>query len=219
MLPYILSPYDCVLPVDKNGLTTGTALDIQAGKTNPLSEKFFIQGPNTYTFICPDGGATTDRKDPNARVELHDTRTFTIKDHAVDSPYNVTVTQLANKARTVIGQIHDAKESKLKVVWTQDATGSSLDARIKLADGTGDTTFNLLKGLKIGDTLKGLKMEYLPAGFNGNVKEKIVVTVNGHKTEVNVKYSGIGVWMKFCRGNYRFTTGAKDGNLGILVHS
>ena len=217
MNPYDLSPYHLTLPVDKDGNFSGKAVQIESPQlVAGYQSRYFQQVNNAFVFLCPDGGAVTDTAH-YARSELRNETEWSYKDQVSDTPYNLTVVQLGEGQKVVVGQIHDQSEPWLKVEWTHRAKGGELRALVKIKDGAQDTVFSLLNGLKLGEIVS-LKIQYYPSTWLGLKAAKLVLSVNGQQTKISMHRAGKGGKAYFKRGCY-YQSEDRKGNICIVQHS
>lgn len=127
--PYDLAPFKLTLPVNAAGEFTGAAKEIYQPELLTYSGPFFLRNDNdnTFSFLCPDGGAvTSSAKYP--RSELRHLTNYLPTQEAEDS-VDFAVETIPDGYKTVVHQIHgfgNDDDPWVKVVYTGKDNGTGI---------------------------------------------------------------------------------------------
>lgn len=219
--PYDESVYKLTLPTNSSGGLTGSAAEILQPDLLTYSSAYFVRGDGTFTFNCPDGGATTSGDASYARSEFRHIEDIAYN-VATEDELDVTVTALPLNHKTVIHQIHGLSQPPwFKTQWIEKGPGLSyIYVLVKnLSGGTVDGTANdsdfpavtLKSGLTLGDRVV-LKVKYTGTALQFYVDG---VLVHSKAVSQNPTYAGTHYYWK--RGNY-YQNNARVGNICTVVH-
>ncbi len=150
--PFSLAGWKIQLPINASGGLTGTYTEITQPELDLYNSAYFMQG-SSYTFVCPDGGATTGGS-THPRTELRHEFDFAWND-ITEMKMEFSVPRIGDGERTYVMQNHGISIVDMKIGYTGGANGTSIfKIFYRSTESSSDTSVLLKSNITEGDKSK-----------------------------------------------------------------